>query len=167
MNLIVQAERSVLRRAAIAAVGIAALLAAAVWSGGAHAATRHHHKHDRHIGQSDSSLVADARRYVGATAGQLGLPGSLWCADFMNKVVRETGHEPTHSREAKSFLSRPHLPGPRVGAIAVLVRRGGGHVGVVSGIDANGNPIVISGNHGRRVGESVYPRSRVIAYVAP
>jgi hypothetical protein len=32
---------------------------------------------------------------------------------------------------------------------------------------AKGDPIVISGNHGGRVGEGVYPRSRVLAYVTP
>ena len=37
--------------------------------------------------------------------------------------------------------------------------RRGGHVGVVSGIDASGNPIIISGNHGRRVAEAVYSRA--------
>ena len=31
----------------------------------------------------------------------------------------------------------------------------------------NGNPIIISGNHNKRVGEAVYARSRVIAYVMP
>jgi hypothetical protein len=46
-------------------------------------------------------------------------------------------------------------------------RRGGGHVGVVSGIDANGNPIIVSGNHNHTVAESVYPRSRISAYVLP
>ena len=45
--------------------------------------------------------------------------------------------------------------------------KNGGHVGVVSGIDPHGNPVIISGNHGHRVGEGVYPRSRVIAYVMP
>src|SRR5262249_13078600 len=50
---------------------------------------------------------------------------------------------------------------------AVLYRKGGGHVGVVSGFDIMGNPVVISGNHGHRVYESVYPRSRVLAYVTP
>lgn len=59
------------------------------------------------------------------------------------------------------------MSGPQVGAIAVIGRRGGGHVGVVSGIDSNGNPIVVSGNHNRTVAESVYPRSRVVAYVVP
>jgi uncharacterized protein (TIGR02594 family) len=54
-----------------------------------------------------------------------------------------------------------------VGAIAVMSRRGGGHVGIVSGIDASGNPIIISGNHGHRVREAVYPRSRIYAFVVP
>ena len=59
------------------------------------------------------------------------------------------------------------VAGPQVGAIAVMSRKGGGHVGVVSGVDANGNPIIISGNHNRTVAETVYPRSRVTAYVVP
>ena len=70
---------------------------------------------------------------------------------------------------ARSFASYgQRLSGPQVGAIAVMTRgRRGGHVGVVSGIDPKGNPIVISGNHSRRVAESVYSRSRVYAYVMP
>jgi uncharacterized protein (TIGR02594 family) len=59
------------------------------------------------------------------------------------------------------------VSGPQVGAIAVMSRRGGGHVGVVSGIDAKGNPIIISGNHGHRVAEATYSRGRVYAYVMP
>ena len=53
-------------------------------------------------------------------------------------------------------------------------RSGGGHVGIVTGIDPNGNPVVISGNTwsratgGRRtVAEGVYPKRRVYAYVMP
>jgi hypothetical protein len=50
----------------------------------------------------------------------------------------------------------------------VLSRQGGGHVGIVTGVDRNGNPILIAGNNGRRkVGSSVYPKRRVIAYVMP
>ena len=59
------------------------------------------------------------------------------------------------------------VSGPQVGAIAVMGRHGGGHVGVVSGIDANGNPIIVSGNHNHTVAESVYPRGRITAYVMP
>ena len=32
--------------------------------------------------------------------------------------------------------------------------RGGGHVGIITGIDASGNPIMISGNNGNRVREA-------------
>jgi uncharacterized protein (TIGR02594 family) len=56
---------------------------------------------------------------------------------------------------------------PQVGAIAVMGRHGGGHVGVVTGIDPSGNPIIVSGNHNNTVAESVYPRSRIAAYVIP
>jgi uncharacterized protein (TIGR02594 family) len=116
-----------------------------------------------------SGLVAQARRFIGATAGQLGVPASLWCADFMNLVLRKSGHQGTGSRMASSFASYGRrLSGPQVGAIAVMSRgKRGGHVGVVSGIDASGNPIIISGNHNKRVAEAVYPRGRVYAYVMP
>jgi uncharacterized protein (TIGR02594 family) len=59
------------------------------------------------------------------------------------------------------------VSGPQVGAIAVMGRRGGGHVGIVSGIDAGGNPIVVSGNNGNRVREAPISRGRIYAYVMP
>ncbi len=116
-------------------------------------------------GFSASGIVAEARRFIGGNpTGR----SRLWCARFMNMVLRRTGHRGTGSDMARSFASYGHrVSGPRVGAIAVMGRRGGGHVGVVSGIDSRGNPIVVSGNHGHRVAESVYPRSRIYAYVMP
>ncbi len=115
------------------------------------------------VGSSD--VVSEARRYIGGNpTGR----GSLWCAAFMNLVLQRTGHRVTGSNMARSFASYgQRVTGPQVGAIAVMSRRGGGHVGVVSGLDAKGNVIVISGNHGHRVAESVYPRSRIYAYVLP
>ena len=84
-------------------------------------------------------------------------------------VLQRSGHKTTGSDMARSFASYGRrVSGPQVGAIAVMSRgRGGGHVGVVSGIDGKGNPIVVSGNHSRRVAESVYSRSRIYAYVMP
>jgi uncharacterized protein (TIGR02594 family) len=111
-------------------------------------------------------LVAEARRWIGGNpTGR----SSLWCGNFMNFVLRRTGHSPSSSNMARSFASYGRrVSGPQIGAIAVMSRgRRGGHVGVVSGIDPNGNPIIISGNHGHRVAESVYPRSRIYAYVVP
>lgn len=113
-----------------------------------------------------SSVVAEARRWIGTNpTGRK----SLWCARFMNFVLKRAGYSGTSSDMANSFASYGRrLSGPKVGAIAVMTRgRGGGHVGVVSGFDSRGNPIVISGNHSHRVAEAVYSRSRIYAYVAP
>jgi uncharacterized protein (TIGR02594 family) len=112
-----------------------------------------------------SSVVTEARRYLGGNpTGR----ASLWCARFMNFVLERTGHHGTGSDMARSFASYgQRVSGPQVGAIAVMGRRGGGHVGVVSGIDAQGNPIVISGNYGHRVREVPMSRGRIYAYVIP
>jgi uncharacterized protein (TIGR02594 family) len=84
-------------------------------------------------------------------------------------VLQHTGHRGTGSDMARSFASYGHrISGPRVGAIAVMSRRGGGgHVGVISGIDARGNPILVSGNNGNRVREAPVSRGQIYAYVMP
>lgn len=112
------------------------------------------------------ALVSEARKYLGTNPTDR---KKLWCATFMNLVLAKVGYAGTNSDAAKSFAYYGHrVSEPKIGAIAVLTRgKTGGHVGVVSGIDKNGNPIIISGNHGHRVGEATYPRSRVIAYVMP
>jgi len=116
-------------------------------------------------GFGSSNVVAEARRYLGGNpTGR----GSLWCARFMNMVLQHSGYRGTGSDMARSFASYgQRVSGPQVGAIAVMGRRGGGHVGVVSGIDAGGNPIVVSGNNGNRVREAPISRGRIYAYVMP
>jgi uncharacterized protein (TIGR02594 family) len=113
-----------------------------------------------------SGLVSEARRYVGGNpTGR----GSLWCARFMNMVLEKTGHRGTGSDMANSFAHYgTRVSGPQVGAIAVMSRgRRGGHVGIITGIDAQGNPIMISGNNGNRVREAPVSRGRIYAYVIP
>ena len=113
--------------------------------------------------------MAEARRYIGTNpTGR----SSLWCGHFMNLVLERTGRRGSGSNMARSFASYgTRVSGPQVGAIAVMSRgKRGGHVGVVSGIDANGNPIIISGNHGRRVAEvglSARPHLRLRDAVTP
>ncbi|UFZ03274.1 TIGR02594 family protein [Bradyrhizobium ontarionense] len=117
-------------------------------------------------GFGGSSVVSAARSFIGS--GNPTGRRSLWCARFMNMVLERTGHHGTGSDMARSFASYgQRVSGPQVGAIAVMSRRGGGHVGVVSGVDAQGNPIVISGNNGNRVRESAVSRGRIYAYVVP
>lgn len=113
-----------------------------------------------------SGLVSEARRYVGGNpTGR----GSLWCARFMNMVLEKTGHRGTGSDMANSFAHYgTRVSGPQVGAIAVMSRGGrGGHVGIITGVDAQGNPIMISGNNGNRVREAPVSRGRIYAYVMP
>ncbi|WP_412774732.1 TIGR02594 family protein [Nitrobacter sp.] len=176
----------------LAVVAFAAPASARPHHRAGHHAHIHHHKHHHHVrhhryrrhhhgdlhasrGDEDetgfsgvgfvSNIVAEARRYIGGNpTGRR----RLWCARFMNMVLKRSGHRGTGSDMASSFAHYGRrVSGPRVGAIAVMSRRGGGHVGVVSGIDRRGNPIIVSGNHGHRVAESVYPRGRIYAYVVP
>ena len=114
-----------------------------------------------------SSLVARARGYVGTNPTGW---SSLWCGRFMAMIAPQAAariHNPNMAREWANAGRR--ISGPQVGAIAVMTRgKTGGHVGVVTGVDADGDPIIISGNAGgNRVQEFAYPRSRVYAYVMP
>jgi uncharacterized protein (TIGR02594 family) len=122
------------------------------------------HSNSAYGGLTSNALVIEARKYIGTNpTGR----SSLWCGAFMNMVLKRTGHE-GGGNLALGYTHYGHrVSGPQVGAIAVMGRHGGGHVGVVSGIDANGNPIIVSGNHNHTVAESVYPRARISAYVMP
>jgi uncharacterized protein (TIGR02594 family) len=117
-------------------------------------------------GYGSSGLVSEARKYLGGNpTGR----GSLWCARFMNMVLQHSGYRGTGSDMASSFAKYgQRVSGPQVGAIAVMTRgRRGGHVGIITGIDAKGNPIMISGNNGNRVREAPVSRGRIYAYVMP
>jgi uncharacterized protein (TIGR02594 family) len=107
-------------------------------------------------------VVDRARQFIGESASQVGVRTTLWCSAFLRKV---TGASDVDDR-ALSWEKHQHIA-PQVGAVVTMGRRGGGHVGVVSGFTAKGDPIVISGNHGGRVREAAYPRSRIRAWVSP
>lgn len=110
------------------------------------------------------SIVSIAESQIGN--GAIYGRRSLWCGAFMNWVIEKAGYKGTGSNMAASFARiGTRVSGPRVGAIAIMGRRGGGHVGVVVDIDGHGNPIIVSGNHNHRVAKSVYPRGRIYAYV--
>ena len=109
---------------------------------------------------SPMNLIAMAAKHEGKNARQLGLPRSLWCADFVNSLVGGT------DRRAISYASRgtPAKAGC-VGCVIVTARgKRGYHVGIVTGYDPNGNPITISGNHGHKVGYGTYSKRYVVAY---
>lgn len=111
--------------------------------------------------EAGSGVVERARQFIGETAHQVGVRSTLWCSAFLRKV---TGAQDVDDR-ALSWEKKPHIA-PQVGAVVTMGRKGGGHVGVVSGFTAKGDPIVISGNHGGRVRETVYSRHRIRAWVS-
>jgi hypothetical protein len=95
---------------------------------------------------------------MGQTAGQIGLRRTQWCSAFMRYITGASGVDD----RAISWARKPRVPAG-VGAIAVMPH----HVGVVAGFTPRGDVIMVSGNHGRRVGEGVVSRSRILAFVSP
>jgi uncharacterized protein (TIGR02594 family) len=110
------------------------------------------------------ALVAEARRYLGTNpTGRK----DLWCGAFVDLVLKRLGYKGGGNLASAYARYGKRVPGPQIGAIAVMTRNGGGHVGIVSGFDSKGRPIIISGNYRRSVAESVYPGGRIYAYVIP
>ncbi|MDO9412536.1 MAG: TIGR02594 family protein [Pseudolabrys sp.] len=118
------------------------------------------HAGDAFGGHTSNALVSQARAYMGTNpTGR----SRAWCGAFLDMVLKKTGHAGGGNLARAYAGYGKRVSGPQVGAIAVMRN----HVGVVSGIDPNGNPIIVSGNHNRTVAESVYPRGRIAAYVVP
>jgi uncharacterized protein (TIGR02594 family) len=116
--------------------------------------------------RTGSSVIAEAAHWIGSR-NMTGMAGP-WCADAVSFWLRRTGHRPLANRMVSSALAYgPRLPGPQVGALAVIGTRRGwaGHVGLVEGVEPNGSIRLISGNWGHRVAESVISRRAVIAFV--
>jgi uncharacterized protein (TIGR02594 family) len=110
------------------------------------------------------AFVAEARRYLGTNpTGRR----DLWCGAFVDLVLKRLGYKGGGNLASAYARYGTRVSGPQIGAIAVMTRVGGGHVGIVSGFDSKGRPIIISGNYRRRVAEVVYPAGRIYAYVIP
>lgn len=115
------------------------------------------------IAWTSIDLVSRARAFLGTNPTGW---AHVWCGRFMAMIAPSAAAKLRNPNWAKDWLALPHTSA-RVGAIAVLSRgRRGGHIGVVSGFDVRGNPVIVSGNHGHRVGEGIYPRSRILAFVS-
>lgn len=109
---------------------------------------------------SGSSLISTARAYTGTNPTRR---SRQWCGEFMGLVVRKTGGKiPDGYAKASSWAKLPRTT-ERPGAVAVMPH----HVGIVTGTCEDGRVKIVSGNHGRRVGEGCYSRKRIIAFVQP
>ena len=107
-------------------------------------------------------LAERAGRYLGTNPTRW---ARVWCGRFLRMIVpRDPG--PAFN-VARNWSRYGHdAGGPRPGAIGVLARKGGGHVGIVLGRCADGAILLRSGNHRGRVGDGCYAPSRFIAFRA-
>ena len=93
-----------------------------------------------------------------------------WCGVAMAAWMAEAGYGyPKHYYRALAWADwGVRLSGPMQGAVAVLSRKGGGHVGIVTGVTAYGRHVrLLGGNQNDAVNEAWFPIERVTAFRAP
>lgn len=91
-----------------------------------------------------------------------------WCAAFVGACLERAGFHSSRFESAKSYLNwGVKLDHPEIGAIAVLTRNGGGHVGFVVGRDGAGNVMLLGGNQDNAVNVRAFSRQRIVGYRWP
>lgn len=93
-----------------------------------------------------------------------------WCGVALAAWMQEAGYPiPKHYYRALAWADYGvSCRGPRQGAIAVLTRKGGGHVGLVTGVTPNGLHVrLLGGNQNDAVNEAWFTRERITVYRLP
>ena len=86
-----------------------------------------------------------------------------WCGTFAAHCLRTSGiGVPKHWYRAKAFADWGDEIDPRVGAVAVFGRSGGGHVGFIVGASAT-NLYILGGNQRNEVNITPIAKDRLIA----
>lgn len=109
------------------------------------------------LGQSASRNYGAINGFI-STQNGANLSSGVWCGDFTAAVMRSEGFgTPSAYKSAQAWLNygEPVSGGFKVGDVAVWTPRNTGmsHVGVVTGIDSRGRPIVLQGNTSNSVRE--------------
>lgn len=87
-----------------------------------------------------------------------------WCALFVNHCLTKASIKGTETLWALHFAGEwpsVRLAGPAVGAIAPMLRDGGGHVGIVVGKDQHGNIMLLGGNQSDAVNIKPFSTARL------
>lgn len=85
-----------------------------------------------------------------------------WCGTFVAHCLRSAGHPlPKYWMRAKAYFEWGVPCSPRVGAIAVFGRKGGGHVGFIVGENAN-SLYILGGNQRNQVNISPIAKNRLV-----
>ena len=118
------------------------------------------------IGPNDSKWI----RGMWAKFSAGWLLGQPWCGGAVAKWLSDAGYPiPKHYYRALAWADYgASLPRADQGAIAVLSRKGGGHVGIVTGATRTGSHVrLLGGNQNDAVNETWFPASRITAYRLP
>jgi uncharacterized protein (TIGR02594 family) len=115
------------------------------------------------LGPNDSPWI---RRMWGKAGWLLGQP---WCGGALAFWMQGAGISfPKAYYRAKAWLEWGiTLAEPVVGCVGVFDRKGGGHVGIVTGRDASGHLLVIGGNQSDAIRISAFSTDRVLGYRWP
>jgi uncharacterized protein (TIGR02594 family) len=101
-------------------------------------------------------------RWIRSLGGWFTDDETPWCGTFVAHCLRKAGCEvPKHWYRAKAYAEWGERVSPRVGAIAVFGRKGGGHVGFIVGESAS-NLYILGGNQRNEVNISPIAKSRLI-----
>lgn len=118
------------------------------------------------IGSNDSPFIRSMLKRLGLSW----LLGQPWCGTLMADWMRRSGL-PVPPKAYRALSWADYGTGfalPRQGAIAVLTRKGGGHVGIVTGATPDYEHVrLLGGNQGDSVCEAWFPASRITAYRVP
>lgn len=95
---------------------------------------------------------------------------TAWCGVMTAYCLKKAGRPiPKHWYRALAYADYgTKLNRPAYGCLAVMSRKGGGHVGFVVGeVAKGGDLLILGGNQGDKVSIARFPRSRITAYVWP
>jgi len=91
-----------------------------------------------------------------------------WCGVFTGWCLKAAGFPiPKNYFRAKEWLTYGEACGAEYGAIAVLGRVGGGHVGFVTAVAPNGDFQLLGGNQGDKVCEVWFKKDRALGFRKP
>lgn len=114
-------------------------------------------------GSKDNPTIVEwAQELGGDIAANYKHDSIPWCALFIDSCLHRVGQKSTGTLWALDYRDYGvKLSGPAVGAIAPMVRGGGGHVIFIVGRDRNGNYVGVGGNQSDAVNIRSFPRERL------
>jgi len=118
-------------------------------------------------GPSHAARIIQAWKVIGHS--WLKTDEDAWCAGILGSWLKECGLPiPKNAFRAHEWGVYGYPVDAMLGAIAVMTRKGGGHVGLVTGITQDGKAVrVLGGNQGDMVCESWFPIERITTFRCP